>query len=250
MPRATFVCNSKGGVGKTTVAVAIAEVYRALHGRAPKMIDCDSRHKLCKMLGSEVIGFGLCATTDDLLANPDLIVSYWDALGDHILGGNDVVIDLGANVDAQIFEWAARSRIADYLGETGVDIVVPTTAEPLAIEGARVLLTSAARIFPDSRRVLVLNEAHGRFAGYETADEFRSLLALPGLHVVRLPKCISSLWNDLERDGVSFAKAIELGPEKIGATLGLSRPWVAARALGDLARWGEAVRAAFQPLYH
>ena len=249
MSRTIFCANSKGGVGKTTIAVVIAEIYRALNGRPPKLIDCDSRHKLMRMLGSEVIGFELAATTDDLIANPDLIVSYWDALGDHILGGQDVVIDLGANVDSQIFEWAARSRIANYLGDTAVDVVVPATAEPLAIEGARVLLESASHIFPTSRRILILNEAHGLFTPYEQMPEFCHLLALPGLTTIRLPKCTSALWGDLERDGLTFAAAIELGPEKIGPALGITRPWVAARALGDLARWAESIRNEFEPLY-
>lgn len=250
MPKVVFVANSKGGVGKTTVASVIAEVYRATRGRLPKLVDCDSRHKLVKIFGDCVTAIELSASTDELIANPDLIVSYWDGLGDHIMGGDDVVIDLGANVDRSVFEWAARSRFADYLGEIQVDVVVPATAEPLAIEGARVLLESAAAVFPAARRVLVLNEGHGGFSAYEAAPDYKRLVGLPGLQVVRLPKCTSAIWGDLERDGLSFAKAIELGPDKIGPALGMTaRPWVAARALGDLGRWAEAVKTAFGPLY-
>ena len=249
MARVVLVGNSKGGVGKTSTASVIIEVWRAERGQYPVMVDCDSRNKLTKIFGDSVKRIDLAAPTDELIANPDLIISHWDALGDMILSGQDTVVDLGANVDRAVLEWASRSRIADFLMEIDLDVVVPTTADPLAIEGARAMLDAAAAIFPAARRVLVLNEAHGGFGPFDANPEFRALLSIPGVVVVRLPKCISAFWTDLERDGVSFATAIEIGAEKIGAVLGITRPWVAARALGDLARWGEAANDAFAPLY-
>ena len=249
MARVIFVANSKGGVGKTTIATILAEVNRALHGSYPAMIDCDSRHKLAKIFKNNVQTIEMSASTEAIAANPDLLVSHWDCLGDSIMSGADTIIDLGANVDRSVLEWAARSKIADYLGETAIDVVVPTTAEPLAIEGAGLLLASAATVFPASRRILVLNEAAGGFDAYSANPAFCALKSVPGVMIVPLSRCTTPIWLDLERDGFSFAAAIEAGSAAVGAELGITRPWVVDRMLGDLGKWGMSVVDAFAPLY-
>ena len=111
------------------------------------------------------------------------------------------------------------------------------------------MLNAAASVFPSARRFLVLNEAAGPFAKYERDPNFVAITKMPGVAVFTLAKCISAIWADIERDGLSFAQAIDLGPEEIGKTLGITRPWVAKRSVGDLGAWADKAVASLRPLF-
>ena len=250
MARKIIIGNGKGGVGKTTLASVIIEVWRAEKGDYPAvMIDCDSRNKLAKMFKDRVLKIAISAEPEEIIANPGLVVSYWDQLGDHLISDTDAVVDLGANVDQSVLEWARRSKIGRYLDNISLDVIVPTTGDPLGIEGAREMLKATAAIFPSARRTLVLNAWTSKLdETYKRDSSFLEITSLPGVEVVRVPKCTSEIWEDIVRDSVSFAHAIELGPEAIGKSLKLSRPWLADRGVGDLAAWAEKVVPILRPL--
>ncbi|MEI7606437.1 MAG: hypothetical protein WCJ64_03530 [Rhodospirillaceae bacterium] len=249
MSTVTFTCNEKGGSGKTTCAVGFAEVWRSQIGRPLRLIDCDDRHKLARFKGDQVLKIESSISADLLAENPDLALSYWDPIGQLMVSGADCLIDLAAGVGIQVLQWADRSQIFEYLSDTTVIFIVPTKPDPEGLTGARQILESVPDIIPTAIRVLVLNGLTRDFAKYSDNEDYGALLSLPGVMIIKIPYCSSPLWVTLEKDGISYATAVELGAEKIARACGYTAPWVAARDLGSIAKWGKDVHEAFQPLF-
>ena len=52
MGKAVAIMNTKGGVGKSTVAIALAETLAAMHGKTGLIIDADAQASVSAMLMS------------------------------------------------------------------------------------------------------------------------------------------------------------------------------------------------------
>ena len=254
--RAIIVAQSKGGVGKTVVATIIAELLSLVRGEEHvRLLDCDSRHKLSLMFPDRTIKFEPGATLDEMRTDGRRAVAYWDKLGAQLFKGDHrtaVIADLGANVDRSVWEWATSSAIPRYFEKKGIklDVVVPTTADPLAIEGAVSALGIVGDLFPSARRVLVLNESAGGFDPYRDHGPFRQIMDMPEVTKISIGKCASELWAHFERDGISPTRALGMSEDMVVERYLLTdTPWVAERALGDIGAWAGAAMASFRNLY-
>lgn len=255
MTKTLWIANTKGGVGKTTLAIFLANAYLA-SGATTRLLDCDSRRKLAAFMDSPdnpVLGLDIGASADEVRQNPSLAISYWDRLAEEILEGGDVsVVDLGANVDRMVWQWAERSRVSELFKDEQVDmdIFIPVSAEPLAVEGGLQLIEESRKVFPEARRILVLNQVAGSFDSYADTEQMKRLSELKktdGLKIVVMPRCLSEGWVDFERLRLNFAKVLEMTPQEVEAQSGLSRLG-ARRAIGDLGAWVEKLYENFGAL--
>jgi len=236
-----IVANTKGGVGKTTLAVALHGLLER-RGLSFSCVDADGRNKLRSIIGDGVTALQAGATAEELRENPDVAYRYWDKIGQAMMAGN-ALVDLGANVDSHVWAWAGKANLAKYLNQKSVlvRVLVPTTAEPASVAGAIDTLTAVGTVFPSADRTLVLNGAAGGFEAYENTPELESLKAMQAegqLKIVEMPRCHSGIWRDFEKALISPWRAVEMPPEAVADVLGLAAtPWVADEGLGDLASW-------------
>ena len=242
----------KGGVGKSTLAVFINDLL-SQNGRTPPLaIDLDVSPKLalfCK--DAKRLNGG--AKVDDLLADPKLIIAYWDKLRRHILTHDgDTLVDFGAGMAPVILNWATRSDIAGEFEELGIKhrIFIVVTTEPLAISKGLETLALAMKAFPAAEFVIVFNEMAGLFATYATNADYVKILQIAKsgkAKIVVMPRCNSEGWTILEKDAVSPLKAIEMSRQDLMAQYQLDRP-VAIRTQGDIATWYKSMRTALEPI--
>lgn len=245
-----WVMNGKGGVGKSLLAMVLAWLYEAM-GRPLRLIDVDDKAKLAEFAGHDkVLSLRIGADAEALRADPSLAYSYWDQLAAEILE-QDTAVDLGANMDRHILEWARKSELGELLSESGVtmDIYVPITADPLAVSGGIDVLDMAAEVFPDSRRILVLNRVVGQFNAYEATPEFDRIAELRarGLLVLPMDACFSEAWTDFERLKLPPWTVLNMNAPEVARATGLGI-LAAKRAVGDYAAWLDGLRTTFSPL--
>ena len=250
MAHSIWVINGKGGVGKSVLAMVLAWQYEAA-GRPLRLIDIDDKAKLAEFMGHDrVLSLRVGASAEELRANPALAYSYWDQLAAELIEG-DTAVDLGANMDRALLDWARKSDLDQVLEESGVsmDIYVPVTADPLAVAGGIQVLEAAEQVFPHARRVLVLNKAAGPFDAYASTPEFARIAAMRerGLYVVAMEECLSEAWTDFERLKLSPWRVLGMDAKTVSAHTGLGI-LAAKRAVGDYASWLKQLQQALTPL--
>lgn len=250
MPHTVWVANGKGGVGKSMLTMVLACLYET-HGRPLRLIDADDKAKLAEFVGEDrVLSMRIGASAEELRINPALAYSYWDRLAEEIIQ-HDTGVDLGANMDRQVLAWAEKSSLGAFFNESDVsmDFYVPVTADPLALSGGIGVLATAERVFPNARRVLVLNKMHGPFDAYAEAPEFQEIAAMRdrGLYIVEMDHCVSEAWTDFERLKLPPARVVALSAKDLAQQTGLGI-LAARRALGDYASWLKRLQLALEPL--
>lgn len=242
--------NGKGGVGKSVLMMVLSWLYDAM-GRPLRLIDIDDKAKLAEFVGHDnVLSLRIGANAEALRADPSLAYSYWDQLAAEILE-RDTGVDLGANMDRHILSWAKKSELGELLTESGVtmDIYVPVTADPLAVAGGIEALEAIADVFPDSRRILVLNRVAGHFNAYESTPEFEKIAVMRanGLIVVGMDVCLSEAWTDFERLKLPPWRVLKMNAPTVAQQTGLGI-LAAKRAVGDYASWLKQLQQTFAPL--
>ncbi|CAK0774728.1 CobQ/CobB/MinD/ParA nucleotide binding domain-containing protein [Gammaproteobacteria bacterium] len=250
MSHTVWVANGKGGVGKSVLMMVLAWQYDAM-GRRLRLIDVDEKSKLSEFMGSEhVMSLKIGADAEALRANPALAYSYWDQMAGEIID-QDTGIDLGANMDKHVLDWARKSDLGAAFLEAGVtmDCYVPVTADPLAVSGGIVVLETVEQVFPASRRILVLNENAGSFDAYADTPEFSRIAAMRdrGLYVVAMDRCLSEAWTDFERLKLPPWRVLSMDFRTVAQKTGLGT-LAARRAVGDYASWLKKLQQALEPL--
>jgi len=245
-----WVMNGKGGVGKSVLLMALAWLYEAM-GRPLRLVDVDDKSKLAEFVGaSNVLSLHIGADAEALRADPSLAYSYWDQLAAEILE-QDTAVDFGANMDRHILEWASKSELGELLTDSGVsmDIYVPITADPVAVMAGIEVLEATTKIFPQSRRILVLNQVAGSFNAYESTPEFSRIAAMrsEGVLVVGLESCMSEAWIDFERLKLPPWRIMEMNAATVAQQTGLGI-LAAKRAVGDYASWLKQFQQVYAPL--
>ncbi len=250
MAHTIWVMNGKGGVGKSMLMMVLAWQYEVI-GRPLRLIDVDDKAKLAEFMGTDkVLSLRVGANAEALRADPALAYSYWDQLAVE-MSEQDTGVDLGANMDGVLLEWAKKSDLSQVLQESGItmDIYVPVTADPLAVEGGIQALEASEQIFPESRRILVLNKAAGNFDAYASTPEFSKIAEMRsrGLYVIVMDECHSEAWTDFERLKLPPWAVVSMNAKTVAERTGLGI-LAARRAVGDYAAWLRKMQQVLEPL--
>jgi hypothetical protein len=157
MAKAHFILQGRGGVGKTVVAVFLAQ-YLASKGRPPSSIDTDP-------VNATFSGYAaLNVRRLDILEDDEINPRSFDALVEIIAGSNgDVIVDNGASSFVPLSHFLISNHVPALLTEMGHQLVVH-----VVIAGAQSLLDTVngfaqlARQFPaEASFVVWLNPYYG-----------------------------------------------------------------------------------------
>jgi hypothetical protein len=237
-----WIMNSKGGVGKTTLSVAIADLLH-ISDRPVRLLEIDTRKRLSSFMGeSDVLSFEGAPPISEIRRNPNLVLKHYDPIMTEMEKG-DCLLDMGANEDPSFLEYCNLSRIDEDLVDMRVSVVaiVPTVAETESVRGALAALDRVRDVVPSARRVLVLNERdQGDFDRYFDTS-IVSDLDRQGVATVVMPKIISEGWDEFQRMKLRFIDIIGMDVPEIQEKFGWSRQF-AKRARGDMAAWFEQMR--------
>ncbi|MFV3074166.1 hypothetical protein [Niveispirillum fermenti] len=254
----TFISMAKtGGQGKTLTAQMLV-LQHEQKGVPVKLAAADSdslnqRSKFGRLFHNvKELGIGEDLTKVKSSTDPNLAIKYWDEFGRTVLEGG-YVIDVGANVAAELFSWAEARNAGSLLRRRNsppIDLVVTTKAEGQAIEDARGLIQYSfdkSEWLPVGRRYVVLNEVSGGFAAYENDPGFKRLKAFQGMgvHMVTMKRCESDIWNLLERELISVRDALKMTEVDLEKRFGID-VWTGHGGLTDLKAWADETLAAFE----
>ncbi|SNS40506.1 MULTISPECIES: hypothetical protein [unclassified Azospirillum] len=254
----TFISMAKtGGQGKTLTAQLLV-LQHEQKGVPVKLAAADSdslnnRSKFGRLFHHvKELGIGEDLTKVKSSTDPNLAIKYWDEFGRTVLEGG-YIIDVGANVAAELFAWAEARNAGSLLRRRNsppIDLVVTTKAEGQAIEDARALIQYSFdknEWLPIGRRYVVLNEVAGGFGAYENDSAFKRLKAFQnmGVHIVTMKRCESDIWTLLERELISVRDALKLTENDLEKRFGID-VWTGHSGLTDLKSWADETLASFE----
>jgi len=237
-----------GGQGKTTV-VQLVGLLHELKGKPLKVASADSdsteqASKIGRFLqGVRELGIGADLKAIKVANDPNAAIRYWDSFGSTLLEGG-YVVDVGANIARNLFDWAEVSNAGTLLKKRNappIDLVVTVKAESQALEDASDLLQLSfdkEDFLHFERRFVVLNEVSGNFDHLPVErifSRFATKYNQP-IRMVRLPRCTSDLWPLMEREFISIREALRLTETDLEEKYGLS-VWAANAGLSDLKMW-------------
>lgn len=254
----TFISMAKtGGQGKTLTAQMLV-LQHEQKGVPVKLAAADSdslnqRSKFGRLFRNvKELGIGEDLTKVKSSTDPNLAIKYWDEFGRTVLEGG-YIIDVGANVAAELFAWAEARNAGSLLRRRNsppIDLVVTTKAESQAIEDARGLIQYSFdknEWMPIGRRYVVLNEVSGGFGAYENDPNFKRLKAYQGMgvHIVTMKRCESDIWTLLERELISVREALKMTEVDLEKRFGID-VWTGHGGLTDLKSWAEETLTSFE----
>ena len=254
MARSKLILNQKGGVGKTALAIPLADhLLTTADGYTIVDADCQAESDGARSSLSAFFPvarrMAISATPEALKAKPALAVSHWDQLYELMRGG-PVLADFGANVASSLLAWIDRSEVAELLADDGigVDVITVTTAHPDAVSDALTILRRLNTLqAPTLRHFLVLNGAAGPFDSYADSAEqaaFAAMVDAERLTMLAVPLCGSEIWRDCERHRITPLGAAKMSADELIAVLKTPR-LETRRGRGELAAWHRDVVDAY-----
>ncbi|MEA1650083.1 hypothetical protein UAJ10_13820 [Nitrospirillum sp. BR 11164] len=254
----TYISMAKtGGQGKTLVAQMLV-LQHEQKGAPVKLAAADSdtlnqRSKFGRLFaGVKELGIGEQLTNIKTSTDPNLAIKYWDEFGRTLLEGG-YVVDVGANVAADLFAWAEARNAGALLrrrNSNPIDLIVTTKAEAQAIEDARALIQYSFdknEWLPFGRRFVVLNEVAGGFAPYENDQSFRRLKSFQsqGVGLITIKRCESDIWKLLEKEFISVRDALKMTDADLEKRYGID-VWTGHSGLTDLRAWAQETLTSFE----
>ncbi|MFN4925023.1 AAA family ATPase [Bradyrhizobium sp.] len=241
---AIVVANEKGGVGKSTLALAITDKL-AIAGYSAVVVQIDRQQRLSAALGQDVIT--IASDPKAARVDPGKELARFSPVLDAVARAGaaaPIVIDIGAGEVGRFCEWAALVDLDEELGEFGFDpvIFVPFTAEAEAIRQAHWTAERLTAALPHAKIILVENQRDGRITDLHPASaawqewsgklepvaDRNALLvmgAIPG-----------GSWRYFEAAGSRFIGVVNLDTPAAMQLSGLPRA-EAKIARGDVAQW-------------
>ena len=204
-----FSCGGKGGVGKTTVATAIADFYAARDIPAT-LFDCDTENKQRGSLSH----FFPTATKLDIRAERGL-----DRFVDTMLAAETPVAlaDLAAGSGRDAFEWI--DTMFDGLAAEGFRFTAVATITSAA-SSVETLFTWSAALRDRVRYLVVKNHVAGDDFGYfEHTDPGRAFAATAKPTVISLRARAREIQTELDNRGLTPAQTMIADTDRRGPLL-------------------------------
>ena len=223
--RFIVVANRTGGQGKTVVAHLLSMLLRQADPGF-RVMCADSVEMVgpglvgVSKLGRSVPGVievGSGPSPSQVLANPNLALEYWDAIGGPLLdkSRSGCLLDVGANVVDQIMDWARAADLREVFdGRVVTDLVIPVVASAKSLADASEIAAAAVLEggLPIRTVSVVENAWQGPFTAFASNPDYIALLAVvraSGGSVASLPKCLSEILGRAERAHLGIADVLE-----------------------------------------
>ncbi len=230
---ASFVilANAKGGVGKTTLATLIADLW-TMTGQAYRAFQVDDQRRLEAMLGAQVgtivPDFEAAMRQPRALTGP--FAPVYTALSEAAGTDRKILLEAGANRVELTALWTRKTELQEDLTAWGVRsvVMVPATVEAEALRQAAVALRTFGEALPEASLVFVENQRDGRLADLKPRSEaalvwrevLAPLLSEPGRHHLVMPLIEADAWSAYEDHGLRFIKAMSMAPSEAARLLG------------------------------
>jgi hypothetical protein len=242
--RAIVVANEKGGVGKSTLALAITDKL-TIAGLSPVVIQIDRQKRLSAALGQEIIT--IASDPKAARTDPGKELARFSPVLDAITRSDaaaPIVIDIGAGEVGRFSEWAALVDLDEELGEFGFHpiVFVPFTAEAEAVRQAHWTIERLTAAIPGAEFILVENQRDGRIADLHLASaawqEWTDRLkpAAEKNALIVMGAIPGGSWRYFEAAGSRFIDVVDLDTPTAMQLSGLRRA-EAKIARGDVAQW-------------
>lgn len=242
--RAIVVANEKGGVGKSTLALAITDKL-AIAGHSPVVIQIDRQQRLSAALGQGVIT--IASDPKAARADPGKELARFSPVLDAVeqaAASASIVIDIGAGEVGRFAEWAALVDLDEELGDFGFHLIVfvPFTAEAEAMRQAHWTIERLTTAIPRAEIILAENQRDGRIADLHPAStawqEWTDKLKLAAERnaLIIMGAIPGGSWRYFEAAGSRFIDVVDLETPAAMQLSGLPRA-EAKIARGDVAQW-------------
>jgi len=204
-----FSCGGKGGVGKTTVATAVADYY-ATRGIAATLFDCDTENKQRGSLSY----FFPDAVKLDIRGDRGLDDFIDDALG---ADASIALADLAAGSGRDTFQWF--DTMFEGLDAAGVRFTAVATITSAA-SSVETLFTWANALGSRARYLVVKNHIAGDDFGYfENTEPGRAFLAKAEPIVIDLKTRAREVQTELDNRGLTAAQVVTAEASRRGPLL-------------------------------
>lgn len=251
MPSLLSVAHS-GGQGKTTFAQLLYIFTRRqnlqFQAVSADFLDRNNASKLGKLYPDQVleVGIGAQITAARLQNDTGAAVRYWDAMGELLIKGGNVV-DLGANIISGLIDWAADRRfhhLIDRMDVPAVEFFCVAREGKHAFDdiASVVQRLTEPRLFRNTRFYIVKNEAGGTFKDNSLERMLQEMFPLENFVFIQMPACQSEIWPYMETRGVSIETALAYSEERAMTELGCDI-WNASSGLGELRNWVDGMMA-------
>ena len=204
-----FSCGGKGGVGKTTVATAIADYY-AVRGISATLFDCDTENKQRGSLSH----FFPKAEKLDIRVERGL-----DRFVDAALGtdASIALADLAAGSGRDTFQWF--DTMFDGLDAAGVRFTAVATITNAA-SSVETLFTWANALGSRARYLVVKNHIAGDdFGFFENTEPGHAFLAKAEPIVIDLKTRAREIQTELDNRGLTAAQVVTADAARRGPLL-------------------------------
>lgn len=244
-PLLMIVAGEKGGVGKSLVSLALADLFR-LHELSLDVLQIDAQQRLSRSLGRELTTIRV----DHKLARRDPAAAaraytpLYTAIEAIPTNGGSVLVDVGANEAAGLAQWLGLVDLAGDIPEWNMPvlIVVPYVAEAEAIRQTSITIKLLAEHLPQARLLLVENRRDGTVSDLHPASEAAAVhakLIAPlrrSASAIMMPLIEAGSWRPFEAAGCRLIDVVSMSVDDIIRVTGLPRA-EAKIVRGDVAAW-------------
>ncbi|WP_146056511.1 hypothetical protein [Methylobacterium sp. V23] len=230
-PQFVTVASGKGGVGKSTLATLIADLW-TLAGLSYCPFQVDDQRRLEAMLGARVAtivpDYEAAMRAPRALTGP--FAPLYDACAAAPRTGASVLLDVGANRVELAALWARKAELQEDLSAWSMPalVLVPALVESESLRQAAGTIRAFAGALPEATIAFVENQRDGRLSDLKPRSgavtvwrsELAPLLDGPGRHHLTMPLIEADAWSAYENHALRFIKAMSLAPVEAAALLG------------------------------
>jgi hypothetical protein len=226
-PCLVVTANIRGGCGKTTTALTIADLM-AMNGVEVVPFQVDEQPQLANLLGRSVVS--LLPKLGDVTQARALTSPFsplYAACQKASESGAVVLVDVGANMVELFARWLRNVELQEDLEpwKMAAVLLVPAVRETAAVEGAIETLALLRTALPAAVPVFIENQRDEAFSTVKPNAELGRLLrerlpvALEGCARITMPAIEGDAWQSFEAAGLRFLKALALSPVEVAALI-------------------------------